>query len=81
MVEAGATFGVRQSDTGQAEFGGFGEKVAGEMAGLVVFTGARLYFRFGKFANGFLEEELVVGESEVHAQSTQITEQCNAGDA
>src|SRR2546423_775448 len=37
------------------------------MAFFVVLSRERSYFRFGKFANGFLQEELVVGESEVHA--------------
>src|SRR5882672_5498766 len=37
------------------------------MAFFVVFACERSYFRFGKFANGFLQEELVVGECEVHA--------------
>src|SRR5260221_14755148 len=37
------------------------------MALFVVLSRERSYFRFGKFANGFLQEKVVVGESEVHA--------------
>ena len=44
VIEAGAAFGFGDGDTGEAEFGGFAEKFAGEFSGLVVFAGERFYF-------------------------------------
>jgi len=61
VVEAGAAFGVREGYTGEAELGGFFEKVAGEAAGFVEFFGVRLDFGFGEFADGFLQQLLFFG--------------------
>ena len=66
MIEAGAAFGFGDGDAGEAEFGGFAEKFAGEFAGFVVFASERLYFGFGEFADGFLQELLFFGEGEIH---------------
>src|SRR6266852_5934657 len=69
MVEARAAFGFGKGDSGEAEFGGFAEEFAGEMAGFVIFLGEGANFRFGKFADGFLEKLLVFGEFEIQAIS------------
>ena len=66
VVEAGATFGFGDGDAGEAEFGGFGEEGAREVAGFVEFFGEGADFGFGEFANGFLEEGLFFGEIEIH---------------
>src|SRR5579871_3314873 len=81
VVEACAALGFGKRDTGEAEFGGFCKEFARKMTGFIIFAGAGFYFRVGKFANGFLEEELVVGESEVQMRITCNTKQCNAGSA
>ena len=49
------------------------------MAFFVVLSRERLYFRLGKFANGFLQEELVVGQCEIQMRFTRVTPQCIAG--
>src|SRR5580658_176698 len=61
VVESGAAFGFGEGDAGEAEFGGFGEEGAREVAGFVEFFGERTDFGFGEFANGFLEERLLFG--------------------
>ena len=61
VIEAGAAFGFGESDAGEAEFGGFGEEGAREVAGFVEFFGERADFGFGEFADGFLEERLFFG--------------------
>src|SRR5271168_362547 len=66
VIEAGAAFGFGESDAGEAEFGGFLERGAGEVTGFIEFFGERTDFRFGEVANGFLEERLFFGEVEVH---------------
>src|SRR5262249_45473735 len=58
--------GLGEGNAGQAELGGFGEEIAGEVAGLVEFTGARFDFSFGEFANGFLQQRLFFGQGQVH---------------
>src|SRR5580704_18030844 len=73
VIEAGAAFGFGDGDSGEAEFGGFMETFAREFSGLVVFAGERLYLRFREFANGFLEELLVFGQSEIHFTSPDVT--------
>ncbi len=51
VIEAGAAFGFGDGDSGEAEFGGFAEKFAGEFAGLVVFAGEGFYFGLREFAD------------------------------
>ena len=67
VVHARAAFVFGDGDAGEAEFGGFLEQGAGEVAGFVDFFGERLYFGFGEFADAFLQELLFFGEFEVHA--------------
>src|SRR5262249_50051379 len=78
VVEAGPAFGFGESDAGETQFRGLGEKISREMAGLVVFTSARFYFRLGKFANAFLEEFLFFGQFEVQERLTWIARYFNA---
>ena len=66
VIEACAAFGFGDGDAGEAEFGGFSECGAREVAGLVEFFGERADFGFGEFANGFLQEGLFFGEIEIH---------------
>ncbi len=56
VIESSAAFGFRQRNAGQPQFGSLCKQVSREMAGLVIFFRARLHFRFGKFANAFLQQ-------------------------
>jgi len=62
------TAGVGAWDPFERE-GGFAKEFARELPGLIVFASERLHFGFREFANGFLEQFLIVGESEVHGCS------------
>ena len=65
VIEAGAAFGFGESNAGEAEFGGFGEKSAGEVTGFVEFLGERADFGPGEVANGFLQQRLFFGEGKI----------------
>ena len=66
VIEAGAAFGVGDSDAGEAEFGGFLESGTREVTGFIEFFRERADFGFGEFADGFLEESLFFREIEIH---------------
>jgi len=61
VVHACAAVLFGHGDAGEAQLRCFLECVAREAASLVDFSGERLYFCFGEFADAFLQQLLLFG--------------------